>query len=158
MLWTGYRGFLSCTFKATDSRTRVSPGKSRQSLPPVGASNHWAEKGSTGMFPAIAPQMRRKKIRLGAGPAPRLALANGRLLGSSKAHHERVDRPVLAVNRRGPAESNRLARVPTLRTDWDPLASRYASMTLRRSGASAEAPPSTKRAAPLESSSTLSSG
>jgi len=49
------------------------------------------------MFPAIAPQMRRRKVRLGAGSAPRLALANDRLLGSSKAHHEWVDRPLLAV-------------------------------------------------------------
>jgi len=52
------------------------------------------------MFPAIAPQMRRRKVRLGAGSAPRLALANDRLLGSSKAHHEWVDRALLAVFRR----------------------------------------------------------
>ncbi len=36
----------------------------------------------------------------GAGSAPCLSLANGRLLESSKAHYELVDRPEMAVSRR----------------------------------------------------------
>ncbi len=42
--------------------------------------------------------MRLRKFRLGSGVAPCLPPANGRLPGLSKAHHEWVDRPLLAVS------------------------------------------------------------
>jgi len=41
-------------------------------------------------------------VRSGAGSAPCLTLANGRLLGSIKAHHELVDRPKVAGKRPSP--------------------------------------------------------
>ncbi len=50
-------------------------------------------------------RQRSRFVSFVAGSAPRLTLANGRLLGSSKAHYELVDRPELADLGRSSSEN-----------------------------------------------------